>query len=55
MLQNVTNSRSIRAAIAPSDDERKELGLTTRMSLRILNNLRDVIDRHEAEWLAQNS
>lgn len=55
MLRKVTNRRSIRATIAPSIEERKELGITSTMCLTILNNLRTVVDRHEAEWLAQNS
>ena len=59
MLRNVTSTtrnsnKTIRARIAPSASERKELGITSSMSMRILNNLREVNDRHLAEWLAEN-
>ena len=59
MLRNVTsttrNSRkSVRAKIAPSASERKELGITSSMCMRIYHNLNTVMDRHEAEWLAEN-
>ena len=58
MLQkNVTSTstrKAIRAKISPSAEERKELGITTSTMMTILDNLRTVVDRHEAEWLAEN-
>lgn len=58
MLQkNVTSTstrKAIRAKISPSADERKELGITTKMTMTILDNLRTVMDRHLAEFEAAN-
>ena len=57
MLHNVTSTstrKAIRAKISPSVEERKELGITTSMTMTILNNLRTVVARHEAEFEAAN-
>ena len=57
MLHNVTSTshKNLRSKLAPSREERKELGLTSSMCMRIFNNLHEVNERHNAEWLAQNS
>lgn len=56
MLRNVTTSsrKALRSKLAPSPEERKELGITSHMTLKIYDNLHKVIDRHNAEWLAEN-
>jgi hypothetical protein len=56
MLHNVTSTsrKALRSKLAPSPEERKELGITSHMTLKIYDNLHKVIDRHNAEWLAEN-
>ena len=57
MLRNVTSTtkrKAIRARLCPSAEERKELGITTKMTMTILDNLRTVVDKHLAEFEAAN-
>lgn len=56
MLRNVTTSsrKALRSKLAPSLEERKELGLTSNMTLTIYDNLHKVMNQHAAEWLAEN-
>ena len=56
MLHNVTSTtrKTLRSKLAPSSEERKELGLTSKRTLTIYDNLHKVMDQHVAEWLAEN-
>lgn len=56
MLHNVTSTsrKALRSKLAPSPEERKELGLTSKITLTIYDNLHKVMDQHAADWLANN-